>query len=63
MMINVGFADTETVVPWLEARVLKLEFGPQKISFATPPPEAWEFRPGTPAALFWPDDKFSARTS
>ena len=27
MMINAGFADTETIVPWLEGRALKLEFG------------------------------------
>ena len=27
-MINAGLADTETVLPWLEGRDLKLEFGP-----------------------------------
>ena len=27
MMNNAGFADTETIVPWLEGRALKLEFG------------------------------------
>ena len=28
MMINAGFSDTETIVPWLGGRALKLEFGP-----------------------------------
>ena len=28
MMINSGFADTETIVPWLGGRALKLEFWP-----------------------------------
>lgn len=28
MMVNAGFADAETVVPWLGGRTLKLEFGP-----------------------------------
>ena len=28
MMVNAGFADTETIVPWLGGRALKLEFGP-----------------------------------
>ena len=28
MMVNAGFADVETVVPWLGGRALTLEFGP-----------------------------------